>query len=116
MTPEAAIGALDRQLAIHGEDILLRRETKGAGTLLIPFDCGVRAKVRDYTAAELVGELQQGDSQVILSPSEMTDRQWPAPPRKGDKVVIKGKVRAVMNVVPFDIGGTVARYELSVRG
>lgn len=113
MTPAAAIAALDRGLAAAGQDITLRRTT---GTQLIPLDVACRAVVRDYAPAELVGEIQQGDTRVILSPSEMTNAQWPWPPRAGDFVVIAGRLRAVRAAPPFYVDNVLVRVELQVRG
>lgn len=114
MSPEQAISALDRALDAAGEDIVLRRTT---GTKpAIPFDVGVRASVRDYQPAELVGGVVQGDSRVIVSPTEMKRRQWCWPPRVNDKAVIQGKVRNVTAATPIYVNGELVRIELSVRG
>lgn len=113
MTPQAAIGALDRALASTGETITLRRTT---GTQRVPLDVTCRAVVRNYRPIELVGEIQQGDSLVILSPTEMAQAQWPWPPKNSDLVVVAGRQRAVQGVTPFYLDGTLVRVELQVRG
>jgi hypothetical protein len=113
MTPAMAIAALDRALGIAGENITLRRTT---GTALIPLDVACRAVVRGYQPHQLVGTIIQGDSQVILSPSEMKRRQWTWPPRKNDKAVIAGKVRNIEAAAPIYMGGELVRIELQVRG
>jgi hypothetical protein len=114
MSPEAAIAALDRALAATGEDIVLRRTT---GTKpAIPLDVGVRASVRGYRPEELVGGIIQGDSLVIVSPTEMKQRRWCWPPRANDKAVIDEKVRNVVAVNGIKMKGVLVRIELTVRG
>lgn len=126
MTPEESIAMLDRQLAAHGQDVTLRRLT---GTQLIPFDVVCRAFVRGYGPDELTGTIAQGDSLVILSPTEIEANDWPGPnssatpdtsdrrvPRKGDKVVIAGRVRNVEAPAPIYLGGELVRINLQVRG
>lgn len=112
MTPDAAIAALDKAVQIAGQDIILRRTT---GTALIKFDSPTtRARVVDYRPDELVGEVQQGDRKAILSPTMLAN--WPAPPTKGDRVVVDGAVWAVMNVNPLSIGNRLVRIEMQIRG
>lgn len=113
MTPEAARGALDRALKADGEDVILRRIT---GKQRIPFDVAVRARVRNFSPDELVGGIVQGDSQVILSPSEIEARQWPGPPRQNDLLIAAGRTRTVVAVTPFRLAGRLVRLELTVRG
>lgn len=114
MTPQGAISALDRALTVTGEDITLRRTT---GTNQAPFDVeSVRAIVRGYEPAELVGSITQGDSKIILSPTEMQARQWTWPPREGDIVIIRDKHRRVEAAHSIYMGETLVRVELSVKG
>lgn len=63
MTPAAAIAALDRQLAAHGQTVILRRgnTTTAQATM--------KAFVRGVKAEDLVGEVTQTDRKVVLSPS-----------------------------------------------
>jgi hypothetical protein len=116
----SCIADLDSALDTAGEDIRLVRLTLAAGEQ-IPFGVDCRAAVRQYQPAELVGGIVQGDSQVIVSPSELSRRQWPGPglpplPRKGDRVVVQGRARNVEAVMPFVVGDVVVRIELLVRG
>lgn len=108
MTPTEAITMLDRQLADHGEDIALRHMTGGA----ISSTDTPRAFVRGYKAEEVVGNIQQGDGKVTISPTGLE-----AAPRFNDKVVIGGtKVRNVQSVEEIRLAGVVVRYNLQVRG
>lgn len=102
------IAALDAALARTGQAMTLKRTGED--------DLTVRARVRDYAASELAGTIQQGDSHVILSPTEMTDASWPAPPKKGDRLLIGTRLCLVETVVPKHVDGTPVRYELVVRG
>lgn len=64
MTPAAAIAALDRQIAAHGQNAKLER--------LSPAALGdVRVFFRGYRPEELSGGIQQGDSAAILSPTSL---------------------------------------------
>lgn len=113
MTPEAAIAALDRGLASAGQDVTLRRTT---GTQRIPLDVTCRAMVRAYQPHELVGEIQQGDSQVIISPTEMARAQWPWPPKANDFVIVAGRQRTVLAAAPIHMADELVRVDLQVRG
>lgn len=107
MNPEAAIAGLDRSLQIAGQDISLHR-----GTTYV----AARARITSYSASQLVGEVTQGDSLVIMSPTEIVAASWPAPPRYGDKVVIDGNVRTVISATVFEMANVPVRYELQTRG
>jgi hypothetical protein len=117
MTPTAIIAALDRAVAISGEDITLRRLTLGPSGTQIPLDVDCRACVRGYRPDELVADIKQGDSLVILSPTEMKAHQWTWPPRvQTDRVVIGDRQRTVIAANPITVGGELVRVELQVRG
>jgi len=136
VTPSAAIAQLDRALARNGQDITLQRLTLGPNGQQIAFSVGCRAMVTGYQASELIAGsgIVQGDSHVILSPTEINEAQWPGPsivaaggaapgtdarvPSKsrGDRCVIAGKARAVEAGTPFYIDGELVRIELQVKG
>ena len=104
MTPADAIGMLDRQLARHGEDILVMR---GDG------EKGMRAIVRGYKPNELVGLLRQGDRSVVVSPSDFGAF---GAPEAHDKVSIG---EAIVTVIASDVvrlANVVVRANLVVRG
>lgn len=124
MTPDQAIASLDRALANKGEDVILRR---GLGTQQVPVDATVRAFVRGLRPEEIVGSLTQTASKVILSPTDIERAQWPGAqagtvvgdprvPRKGDKVVIQGRARAVEFADPVYVNGALVRVNLFVLG
>lgn len=108
------IAALDRKLAQVGEPVLLRRPL---GTSPQTFrDVTVKGLARGYAPNELVGGIIQGDSQVIVSPSEMIADGWPWPPKINDKVVYAGRMRNVQAVQVVSIGVDPVRIEMQVRG
>jgi len=120
---------LNRQLAEHGQDIRLTRMTLGPGGVLIPFSVDCRAFVRDYDPDELVGGIIQGDTKVVLSPTEIEAQGWPGPnssatptnqdrrvPRKDDKALLAGKSRNVETGKPVYLNGELVRINLVVRG
>jgi hypothetical protein len=81
--------------------------------------------MRQYQPDELVGGIIQGDSFVILSPSEIIAANWPgtvtAPgdkrvPKHGDQLIVQGIARTVQTGTPFYIAGALVRLELQVRG
>lgn len=114
MTPASAIAALDRQIAKHGQDIVLSRIVKGGEPLERPH----RAFVRGYQPNELTGGIQQGDTLLAISPTDMpaefaseADRL-----RAIDRVWIAGRIRTIQFVVPILIGATLVRLNATVRG
>lgn len=124
---EAAIRDLDAALAEVGEDIRLQRLTLGPNGTQIPFEVTCRAAVRQYQPSELTDGVIQGDSHIIISPTEIIKAQWPGAtpqssdvdkrvPRKGDRVIVQGRARAVEAAAPFYLGGELVRLELQCRG
>lgn len=122
------VAALDEGLLVAGEDVELQRLTLGPGGVQIPFSVTCRATVRSYEPRELVGGIIQGDTRLVLSPTEIERAQWPGPgavpaspgdrrvPRKGDRVVIQGRARTVEAATPVYVAGVLVRLELQVRG
>ena len=125
MSALSHISALDRGLAARGQDVILRR-ISGSGPSATSIDVACRAVVRGYRPEELVGGIAQGDSQVILSPSEIRSSGWPDPggsppgsvslPRKGDKLIVQGRMRTIEAAAPILIAGELVRIDLQVRG
>ncbi len=112
MSPAEHIADLDAALREDGEDIVLRRMTH-VGTISTPSDRpGIRAHVRGYRPDELVGNIAQGDRQVILSPSGLGGDL----PIRGDSVVIDGRGCYIQAAAMLRVGGVVVRIELQVRG
>ncbi|KQT03209.1 MULTISPECIES: hypothetical protein [unclassified Rhizobium] len=63
MTPAQAIGALDRQLAKHGQAVTLRKGNTTTG------QATVKAFVRGVKAEDIVGTITQTAKKVTLSPT-----------------------------------------------
>lgn len=122
------IARLDHSLAQHGEWIILRRIVGTTNAVNIDVKC--RATVNDYAPEELVGGIMQTDSKVIMSPTQITDAQWPggaAPllppfnvdprvPRINDKVIAGGRIRNISFVNPITVGDELVRIELRIAG
>src|SRR5882724_12386781 len=108
MTPERMIEMLDRQLDEHGQMIDLVRIT--GTTNQVRFSVPIRAWVMDYDPQELGDKILQGDSLVIISPTDLDLHQWPGAqvspvgdprvPRRSDKTIIKDVERNVENSTP----------------
>jgi hypothetical protein len=116
---------LDQELAAEGSDAELVRVT--GTTNQIRFTAAVRAYARGYFPRELGNEIIQGDTKVIISPTDIERAQWPGAqvlnsvgdnrvPRRGDKIVIQGRERMIMAATPFYIDGELVRLELQARG
>jgi hypothetical protein len=129
MTPTNAIAMLDRQLAKHGQAIMLQRITSAAGGVQVKANLQLQAFVRSFNPDELVGGIVQTDSKVILSPTEILREGWPGPnssatptsqdrrvPRKGDNCRIAGRIRNIENAKPFYLDDELVRIELQVKG
>lgn len=116
-------------LAQFGQEITLRRVI--GTTNPINIDCTITAFVRGYKPGELVGGVIQGDSHVIIAGADLDAAQWPGGqplqnppratdprvPRKGDKVIIEGRLRNVESSDPVYTGtGELLRVNLTVRG
>lgn len=108
MTPQVAISALDRQLFAHGEDAILRRTGEA--------DLPCRILVRGYDPDEMGPGIKQGDSKVVMSPTEATLAGWSLPIVSGDHVVIQGTARRIEAAAPKYLGGQLVRIDLQVRG
>jgi len=115
MTPAAAISMLDRQIREHGQNIVLRRPVANGAAIERP----ARAFVRGYRPDELTGGLQQGDTQVVLSPTGMPAEFADADAtrlRKLDRIIFDGRTRTVKFVEPVRVGGALVRLNVTVEG
>lgn len=108
MTPAAAIAALDRQIASHGEPVTLSRIATPTDTTL-----AVSAFVRRAAVDPLVpgADATQAGTTVILSPTGLT-----LTPGQGDQVTVAGRLTHVEEVEAVRMGSTVVRYNLRVMG
>ncbi|WP_096704169.1 hypothetical protein [Magnetospirillum sp. 15-1] len=124
MIPEVA--ALDRAIARVGQPITITRTTGSLpNQVMLSLEC--RAIVRAYKTEQLIGTITQGDSNVILSPTDIMRAQWPGGqmpttttdtriPKTTDKVVFLGRTCSIIAVKPLYIRGELARIDLQVRG
>ncbi|MCE4223403.1 hypothetical protein HCU64_06535 [Methylobacterium sp. C25] len=103
---------LDRQVARKGQTIQLRKAAAKDGSQ----DKGLRAFVRGYKPDELAGGVQQGDSTVIVSPTELAKSGFAGPIVRLDRVVVAGRVRSIEVANPVMLNDQVVRIELWVRG
>ncbi|RVJ16569.1 hypothetical protein [Sinorhizobium medicae] len=113
MTPAQATAALDRQLAVHGEAIKLRRGSKDAPSIVI----ALTGFVRGYKASDVVpgSGISQLDSKVIVSPTDLA--AWPSPlPKNGDWCEIDGQFRQIVSHDHLKLDDVVVRIELQVKG
>ncbi len=113
MTPAAAIFALDRALAATGETVTLRRKS---GMQALPLDVDVRANLRGWTPTAQEGFAAEGETLVIISASEMKNRQWCWPPVPGDALVSRGFERKVRGVNAIRLADVLVRVELAIIG
>ena len=127
MTPEQAISSLDRALSRNGELAILQRPIGNNQAWL---SVEVNAQVLGYQPHELVAGsgIVQGDSKVIISPTQINAAQWPGGyvadaqhqgdqriPIKFDRMMIAGRPRAVQAATPRYLAGELVRIEVQVR-
>ena len=106
MTPKGVTDFIERR----GQTVTVRRP--GSPSV----EASVKAFVKDFSPAELQGNLQQGDRRVIVAHLSLVRESWPVPPRYGDQVDAGGLTYVVQSSNPLNIGELVARYDLVVRG
>lgn len=100
-----------RQMACSGEAVTFRRGNGPAGRNIT-----VRARVTAFDAHELVGDIQQTDTKLVVMAEDLT---FDPPFVKGDRVLIHGKTMTVVGP-PNDktrrVAGVLIAYEFAVRG
>lgn len=120
MTPAQHIADLDVALAEDGEDIILRRITAGVNT-----DVTCRAFVRGVSPEQLAAGVNQDNSNVIISPTEIIGAGWPGTtliagdarvPTSNDWLVIAGRLRKIGFVAPIYVAGELVRMDIRVTG
>lgn len=74
-----------------------------------------RGFCRDFKPEELVGSIQQGDRLAILSPTWLAPIGWLAA-KEGDRVTFGQRWYRVQAADLMEIGDTVVRVELHLRG
>ena len=98
------------------ETIIVRRYT-GAGTSRPKFDAEVRGRAWGYSARELVGSIQQGDTRCLVLVEDLIAKGMTLPLTSSDKLVVKGKEIAI--VAPKTrtaLDGTLVVYDIQARG
>lgn len=119
---------LDKMLRSDGQQVILRRVV--GTTVQTNVDCTCWAFVRGYRPEELAGAVIQGDSEVIISATDIIAAQWPGGepiqsppiatdprvPRSGDRIVSAGRVRAVIAAAPIYVADELHRVNIQVRG
>ncbi len=106
----STIAEYRRAFALVGETVSIRRGTSGSATAT-----AVRARVKDYAADELVGDIAQGDRRIII----MAEDVPLAPPlAKGDRLVVRGQPMVVQVVDDNTrrVAGVLIAYEVRARG
>jgi len=99
-----------------GETITVRRYT-GGGTNRPRFDAQCRGKAWGYSATELVGSIQQGDTRVLVLVQDLIDAQFALPLTPADKLVVKGREIAVVSPSARKApDGTLVVYDIQARG
>lgn len=128
------IAALDNALAAHSEEITLRLVI-GTGANVSNVDVKCRARVDNVSAEQmLVAGIVATDLNVILSPTQINNAQWPGgqalpnpPPFNPDpriprpngpyKAIVRGMLRQVAWVDPkFSNNGELVRLNMRVTG
>lgn len=110
MSPVGTIARLDAAIARRGVTVRLARVGAGAAEA----DC--RAFVRRYEPSELIGSIQQGDREVVLSPTALALIAWtiPAP---GDRIRVDGRWHRIMaEPEQFVMDDVLVRLLLHIRG
>ncbi len=130
MAPEETIAALDQALEDAGEDIVLYRQT-GSGNNVVRSSVTCRAKVTAVSVAEIAAGITQTELNVVLSPTQIDQAQWPGGTLRGsppydvdpripilakDHVIARKKDRAVTFVDPQFVDGVLVRINLRVSG
>lgn len=108
MTPEHAIAKLQRQLATHGQNVDLRKIANGQTQSEA---LAQRAFVRGFRPEELVGQIQQGDRNVVFLPDATAIAL-----KKGDKIVIAGAAANVEVAEIVRMHDVPVRVNVRVRG
>lgn len=116
MTPSAARAMYRRQVAAHGETVMLGRVVANGDDIAK----AARARVTGYKPEQLVGDIQQGDRKVIVLAEDVEATGFPVPFKTGgnDTVMIRDHLCAIVAVDDSTrrVAGTLIAYEITVRG
>lgn len=116
-TPAARIARLDASLERRGQGVSLRRRIgKTDAFVTLP----MRVRISGYAVEELPAGVSATESKFIASPSAINaafGSTWPAAaggdrwPKIGDQLIVGGRPRQIVQVLPIDIGDVVVRIE-----
>jgi hypothetical protein len=101
-----------------GQSVILRRNSLAANGVQISFDVKTRAALRKYAASDLIGNsgFTLGEREARIAVQDLAKAQWPAPPRKGDGLVVDGVECEITAVQVLNVGDEVVGYVLTIRG
>lgn len=109
---QTEIDKLDRQLRTRGQTVRLQRAGVRDEDTFVTF----RAFVRGYKPSELNGGIEQGDSVVVISPTDLEAAGIKDPIVEADRIHVSGSPRAVRFCNPIEIEGRVVRWDAWVSG
>jgi hypothetical protein len=118
VTPAAAIDALDRQCAQHGQDVVLQRfSTDSEGLQSITAEATCRAIVQGGGAPQELVPMpgEAPNTKIIMSPTGLVAAMWPGLPAKDDRILIEGVPNNIEIVDPRSIDNQLVRIELQAR-
>lgn len=103
----------------QGADVVTLRRYAGRDQNRTHFDFqSVRARVTGYAAADLVGDIEQGDRLAIVLAEDVYRVGFPIPIRKGDGMIVAGAICSIEAVDDNTrrVGGNLMAYEIRIRG
>lgn len=110
MTPAGALASLHRQILAAGEWVKVRREG------VTPIEVDIMAVWRPGGASDLTTGTAQFDGLLILSPAQLSALGFPDAGKKGDRVIVQGRMRTLETPQARAIGDTLVRLEWRVKG
>lgn len=116
------IAALDRALALAGEDVILRRTVGDDDASAVVYDVTCRARVDGIDNTINAAGLRVSEFNLIISPTQLSnDETWPGGiiPRVNstDQVILRSEpARTIVFVDPKVIGGELVRINLRCVG
>lgn len=114
MDPTQVRSSYRRSLRNAGELSIVRRYS-GTGTSRPKIDVNAYAKEEQYVANDLVGDIRQGESKLVLSSEDLEDSAL-ALPIPGDKLVFRGRELVIATVAQRRAHGVLVAYEVTVKG
>jgi hypothetical protein len=98
------------------ETVVIRRYT-GTGANRPKFEAAVSGSSRRYRGTELIGNIVQGDQEILVLVEDLIKKKFALPVTANDKIVIAGKELAIIAANErADLDGTLIAYDLQARG